>query len=272
MVMNRITTTTARRPTQRAFDDCRTTCAARSGDSSTERVEGGDVKRSTGAGSTAGRGTGSRCSGSSSEPLSGVSVIGPGPSDAPGRGARRDEPGLTERAGEGPEGDLARVDGQHAGRVDRDREPVHATRRRSERRAVRLDPEPVIPRPVTGAFEPEVLETRVGLAAEVRTALVERADVERLAVAGGVLARKEALLARAVQDHEGAGLGVIGREALLDGEGAVLELDRVEVADGDRGAEAAGQVRPREGQRPGGHFEQPQAHACPEGHPHQLAA
>src|SRR4029079_14428863 len=173
MVMNRITTTTARRPTQRAFDDCRTTCAARSGDSSTERVEGGDVKRSTGAGSTAGRGTGSRCSGSSSEPLSGVSVNGPGPSDAPGRGARRDEPGRSERDGEWPEGDLARVDGQHAGVVHGDRESVHRARRGAEGRHVPLDPEPVIARPVTGALELEVLETRVGLAAEVRTALVE---------------------------------------------------------------------------------------------------
>src|SRR6476646_5599797 len=210
MVMNRITTTTARKPTQRAFDDCRTTCAARSGDSSTERVEGGDVKRSTGAGSTGGRGTGRRCSGSSSEPLSGVSVIGPGPSDAPGRRARRDEPGLTERDGEWPEGDLAGVDGQHARVVHGDRESVHRARSGAEGRTVRLDPEPVVPRPMTGAFEPEVLEARVGLAAEVRTALVERANVERLAVAGGVLARKKALLARVVQDHEGAGLRVIG--------------------------------------------------------------
>src|SRR3954453_7098912 len=39
--MNRMTTTTARNPTQRAFDDWRTTWAARSGDSSTERGAGG---------------------------------------------------------------------------------------------------------------------------------------------------------------------------------------------------------------------------------------
>src|SRR4249919_1054258 len=128
MVMNRITTTTARKPTQRAFDDWRTTCAARSGDSSTERVEGGDVKRSTGAGSTGGRGTGRRCSGSSSEPepFSGVSVIGPGPSvatsDASRRRARRDEPGLAESDRQWSEGDLAGVDGQDARVVHGDRE------------------------------------------------------------------------------------------------------------------------------------------------------
>src|SRR6478609_5740420 len=189
MVMNRITTTTARKPTQRAFDDCRTTCAARSGDSSTERVDGGDVKRSTGAGSTGGRGTGRRCSGSSSEPPSCASVIGSGPSaatsDAPGRGARRDEPGLTERDGQWPEGDLAGVDRQDAGRIDRDREPVHAARRGAERGAVRLDPKPVVARAVARALEPEVLEARIRLAPEMRATLVERPDVERLAIARG---------------------------------------------------------------------------------------
>src|SRR5438046_7751493 len=115
--MNSETTTTARKPTQRAFEDDRTTCAARSGVSSTDRVDGGEVKRSTGAGSTGGRGTGRRCSGSSP----GVSLIallggaiGSRPSDAPGRRPGRDEPGLTERHGQRPEGDLAGVDGQHA--------------------------------------------------------------------------------------------------------------------------------------------------------------
>ena len=51
---------TPRKPTHRAFDDWRTTCAARSGLSSTARVDGGEVNRSTGAGSTGGRGTGRR--------------------------------------------------------------------------------------------------------------------------------------------------------------------------------------------------------------------
>ena len=55
-----MTTTTARKPTQRAFDDCRTTWAARSGVSSTERIDGGDVKRSTGATSAGGRVAGRR--------------------------------------------------------------------------------------------------------------------------------------------------------------------------------------------------------------------
>src|SRR4051794_40221971 len=99
--MNRITTTTARKPTHRAFDDWRTTWAARSGDSSTDRVAGGDVKRSTGAVSTGGRGTGRRCSGSSSEPepFSGLSVIEPGPADASSDATRR-----RPRRGEAPAG------------------------------------------------------------------------------------------------------------------------------------------------------------------------
>ena len=112
--------------------------------------------------------------------------------------------------------------------------------------AVRLDPEPVVARPVARALQPEVLQARVRLAAEVRAALVERADVERRAVAGRVLAGQEALLAGVDQDDERAGLGVVGREALVDRQRRVLELDRLEVADRDRGAEAALEVRPGE--------------------------
>src|SRR5262245_3885275 len=186
--MNRITTITPRKPTQRAFDDWRTTCAARSGVSSTERVEGGDVKRSTGAGSTGGRGTGRRCSGS----RSGGSLIGLlgtrrsrcGTSDAPRWRAGRDQTGLAELDRHGSEGDLARVDRQHARGVNLDREPVHAARCRPKRRAVRLGPETVVPGSVAGTFEPEVLETWVRLATEMRTALVERPDVEGGAVPG----------------------------------------------------------------------------------------
>src|SRR6476659_5980470 len=134
--MNRITTTTVRKPTQRAFEDWRTTWAARSGLSSTLRVAGGDENRSTGAGSVGGRGTGSRCSGSPS----GVSVIGPlggrngtiGSSDAARRCARRDEARLAEGDRQRAERDLARVDRERAGGVDRDREAVHAPRRGPE--------------------------------------------------------------------------------------------------------------------------------------------
>ncbi len=56
--MNRTTTTTVRKPTQRAFEDWRTTCAARSGESSSASTEGDAEKRSTGAGSAGGRGDG----------------------------------------------------------------------------------------------------------------------------------------------------------------------------------------------------------------------
>ena len=104
----------------------------------------------------------------------------------------------------------------------------------------------------------------------MRAALVEGANVEGLAVAGGVLAGDEPLLARVVQDHEGAGLRVVGREAFLDREGGVLQLDGVEVADLDRCPEAALQVRPREAKRAGGHFQEPQADPCPERGAHQL--
>src|SRR3954451_13856792 len=150
--MNRMTTTTARKPTERAFDDWRTTWAARSGDSSTERVAGGEVKRSTGAVSTGGAGAGRRCPASSSgpQPFSGVPVIEPGPSgatsDASRRRTRRDESRLAERDRQWAERDLAGVDGQHARGVDRDRETVHPARRRPELRAIGLDPEPVVPR------------------------------------------------------------------------------------------------------------------------------
>ena len=114
--------TTPRKPTQRAFDDWRTTCAARSGVSSTARTDGGEVNRSTGATSAGGRGTGRRSSGS----RPGVSVIGPlagrigrgRSSDAAGRRARRDQAGLAERDRQRPERDLAGVDGQDARAVD----------------------------------------------------------------------------------------------------------------------------------------------------------
>src|SRR4051812_10060523 len=132
--MNRITMTTPRKPTQRAFDDWRTTCAARSGVSSTARTDGGDVNRSTGATSAGGRGTGRRSSGS----RPGVSLTGllgrrigrGGSSDAARRRTRRDQAGLAEGDGQRPEGDLAGIDGQYAGAVDVDREAVHAPRRR----------------------------------------------------------------------------------------------------------------------------------------------
>src|SRR6188474_1018470 len=153
MAMNRMTITTPRKPTHRAFDDWRTTCAARSGVSSTARTDGGAVNRSTGATSAGGRGTGSRSSGS----FSGVSVTGPlvgrigrgRSSDAPGRSAGRDQAGLAESDGQRPERDLAGVDGQDSRAVDADREAVHPARRRTELGAVGLDPEAVVARAVT---------------------------------------------------------------------------------------------------------------------------
>src|SRR4249919_3291207 len=162
MAMNRMTTTTPRKPTQRAFEDWRTTWAARSGVSSTARTDGGDVNRSTGATSAGGRGTGSRSSGSrpsGSRPDSSltealVGGIGGRSSDAARRGAWRDQTGLAEGDREWSERDLAGVDGQNARGVDGDRKAIHPARRRAVGGAVGLDPEPVVARTVARALEP----------------------------------------------------------------------------------------------------------------------
>src|SRR4029079_5034356 len=138
--MNRITNTTPRKPTQRAFEDWRTTWAARSGVSSTARTDGAAVNRSTGATSAGGRGTGSRSSGSRPDSSLTEALVGGvdgRSSDAARRGARRDQTGLAERDGQRSEGDLAGVDGQHAGAVDGDRESIHPARGGAVRGAVR---------------------------------------------------------------------------------------------------------------------------------------
>ena len=93
-----------------------------------------------------------------------------------------------------------------------------------------------------------------------------------LPFAGRVLAGQESLLAGVEQDDERARLRVVGREALVDRERRVLELDRLEVADRDRRTEAAGQVRPGEGERAGGDLEEPQPDPRAERHAHELAA
>src|SRR5215204_2809559 len=276
MAMNRTTTTTPRKPTQRAFDDWRTTWAARSGVSSTARTDGGDVKRSTGATSAGGRGTGNRSSGS----RPGVSVTGPlagrcgrrSSSDAAGRGPWRDQPRLTESDRQRAERDLAGIDREHARAVHADRETIHPPRRRAELGAVGLDPDAVITGAVTRTFEPEVLDTRVRLAPEMRASLVEGPHVEGGAVSRVVLAGDEPLLSRVIEDDERARFGVVGGEAFLDRQRGVLELDGVEVTDRDRGAETAFEVGPDEPDRAGGHLEQPEANAGPDRGPHQLAA
>src|SRR4051794_4674627 len=117
MTTKRITTATARKPTQRAFDDCRTIPAARCGVSSKRWLAGGAEKRSTGAGSDGGRRAGRRSSG----PRPGRSVIeflwGGTPrgrgrgwtsrgSDAACGALRRDEPRLAERDRKRAERDL----------------------------------------------------------------------------------------------------------------------------------------------------------------------
>src|SRR4029078_168494 len=101
-----------------------------------------------------------------------------GSSDAACGGPRRDDAGLAQRDRERAQRDLAGVDLQHAIARDGRREAVHAPRGRPVLGAGGLDPEAVVARPVAGALEPEVLDARVGPAAEVRAALVERPDVE----------------------------------------------------------------------------------------------
>src|SRR5215213_4149549 len=98
---NRATTVTDRKPTQRAFADWRTIRAARSGVRSLRWADGGAEKRSAGTGADDGRGAGRRSSGG----WPGWSVIGLlggrtgrgwRGSDAAGRRARRDDPGLAD--------------------------------------------------------------------------------------------------------------------------------------------------------------------------------
>src|SRR4029078_13295542 len=92
---------TTRQRTQRALAACRTTPAARSGVSSNLRTDGGDEKRSAGAGTVgSGRGAGGRSSGG----RPGVSVIGllgrrggGGSLDAAGGAARRYHARLAQR-------------------------------------------------------------------------------------------------------------------------------------------------------------------------------
>ena len=62
--MNRIDTTTTRKPTQRALADWLTIFAARSGLSSVGWADSGAEKRAAGTASLGGRRAGRRCSGS----------------------------------------------------------------------------------------------------------------------------------------------------------------------------------------------------------------
>src|SRR3954447_19801808 len=130
-MMNRLVIVTARNPIQRAFADWRTIRPARSGVRSLRWADGGAEKRSAGTGADAGRGAGSRSWASSRGP--GWSVIGyleGRGSDAPGRGARRDDPRLADGDRQRAQRDLAGVDGQDAVRVDGHAEAVHRARGR----------------------------------------------------------------------------------------------------------------------------------------------
>ena len=181
-------------------------------------------------------------------------------------------PGCPTAMGSGPSVILPVSTVRTPSLLDLDAEAVHAARRRAVLGAGGLDAQPVVARPVARALEPEVLEARVGLAAEVRAALVERADVDVRPVAGGVLARDEPLLARVHEDDERLGAAVVGREALVDRQRRVGGHHVVEGADPDLAAELALEVRPQEPDGPGGQLEQPQAHACGQRPAQQLPA
>src|SRR3954462_14056229 len=117
-MMNRLVIVTARKPIQRAFADWRTIRPGRSRGRSLPCADGAAEKRSAGTGADAGRGAGSRSWASSRGPGSSVlGCLGGGRSDAPGGGARRDDPRLAHRDRERAEGDLAGVDVQGAVRV-----------------------------------------------------------------------------------------------------------------------------------------------------------
>src|SRR5207244_615041 len=213
-----------------------TISAARSGESSKLWAVGGAVKRSGGAISAAGRGTGrGRSRGTPPGPGGVTSSGGRGTGVRPGssviellgvvsgrrcspRGLQatrrrlgRDDARLAERYRQGPQRDLARIEGEHSVLVHRTREAVHAPRCRSVLRAQRLDAKPVIARAVAGAFEPEVLQARVRLAAEMRAALVQGPHVDRSALAALVLAGQELLATRVDQDDEPDGVRHVGR-------------------------------------------------------------
>src|SRR3989304_2753985 len=74
-----------------------------------------------------------------------------------------------------------------------------------------LDPQPVVPRAVAGALQPEVLEAWIGLAAEMRAALVEGPDIERGPVALRVLSWRELLAGGGGGGGGGRGGGGGGR-------------------------------------------------------------
>src|SRR6478735_2552161 len=109
-MMNRLTITTARNPIQRAFADWRTMRPVRSGVRSLRRADGGAENRADGTGADDGLVAGRRSSASSGRPgWSVIGLLGRGCSDASGRGARRDDPGLADGDRQRPEGDLAGV-------------------------------------------------------------------------------------------------------------------------------------------------------------------
>src|SRR4051812_15223092 len=237
-MMNRLVIVTARKPIQRAFADWRTIRPVRSGVRSLRCADGAAEKRSAGTGADAGRGAGSRSWASSRGPGSSViGDLGGWRADAPGGGGGRGDSRLAPRDGGRGGGGLAGVGWERGGGGDGDAEAVHGARRRPVLRSGGLLTQAVVAGPVTRALEPEVLDARVGLAAEVRAALVEGPHVGRVPVAVLVVVGDVPLLRRVDEDHERLGARVVRREPLVDRQLGVLGLDVVVGPDDDLAAE-----------------------------------
>src|ERR1019366_5688852 len=123
---------------------------------------------------------------------------------------------------------------------------------------------------MAGAFEPEVLEAGIGLAAEVRAALVQRPDVDAAALARRVGAGHEFLARRVDQDHVGLGRAVVGREPVLDRQARVLGLDVSEGPDQYLALVAGRDRRPDEPDRARPELGQEERHPDPKGRAQDL--
>ena len=125
---------------------------------------------------------------------------------------------------------------------------------------------------MAGALQPEVLEAWIGLAAQMRAALVESPDVERGPVALFVLARHERLASGIDEDDERPGVWEVRRKARGNGQCRILELHVLERADPKVGvAEAALQVRPEESDEAAGHLGQPEGDPAAQRDPQEAA-
>ena len=105
----------------------------------------------------------------------------------------------------------------------------------------------------------------------MRAALVQRPNVEGRALAALVLAGQEFLAAGVDQNDERPSVRHVGREALVDRQLRVLQLEVAELADRHLAAEAARKVGPKEADAAGGDLSEPQSHPGAERCPKEAA-